>query len=95
MTIPYKQYREDALKNPKIRAEFDTHHVEFEIANQLIEARIKSKMTQKEVAEKMKTTQSVIARLESGERLPSLSTILRYVEAINRKITLNILPPAC
>lgn len=95
MTVSYKKYREEALKNPKIKAEFDEHYVEFEIANQLVEARIKSKMTQKEVAQKMNTTQSTIARLESGEKLPSLSTILRYVGAINRKITLKILPPAC
>jgi ribosome-binding protein aMBF1 (putative translation factor) len=93
--VSYKKYRVEGLKNPAIKAEFDAHRVEFQVASQLIEARLKAKMTQQEVAEKMKTTQSVIARLESGEKLPSLSTILRYVEAVNRKIILEILPSAC
>ena len=74
------------LKDPKVRKEYASMEHEFMIASELIRARIKSNLTQKEVAEKMGTTQSVIARLESGNNLPSLKTILKYGEAIGRKV---------
>ena len=49
-------------------------------------------MTQEEVAKKMNTTQSVIARLEGGKHFPSLQTIHRYSIAVNRAINLHVHP---
>lgn len=77
------------LKDPKVREEYDAMAHEFMIASELIKARLNSNLTQKEVAEKMGTTQSVIARLESGNNLPSLKTILKYAEAIGKKVQIN------
>ena len=46
--------------------------VEHEVALQLIKARKESGLTQEEIASRMGTTQSVIARLESGKAIPSI-----------------------
>lgn len=78
------------LKDSKVKKEHEAMEPEFMIATKLIKARLKSKLTQKEVADKMGTTQSVVARLESGTSLPSLKTIFKYAEATGQKIQLQI-----
>lgn len=77
------------LKDPKVRKEYAAMEYEFMVASEIIKARLKSKLTQKEIAERMGTTQSVIARLESGNNLPSLKTIFKYAEAIGKKVEIH------
>jgi ribosome-binding protein aMBF1 (putative translation factor) len=78
-----KAYRYDdmlkqELKNPEFRKEYESLEEEFELAKQVIDLRLKKGMTQKELAEKTKTSQSCIARLESGTyRNLSLSFLRR------------------
>lgn len=88
----YDELKAKILSNPEVKKEYDSIGFEYEIAQALIEARVQSKMTQIEVAKKMNTTQSVIARLESGKRFPSLSTIYKYAIAVNRTINLHVIP---
>lgn len=74
----------------EFRAEFVALEDEFALASQLIEARKKAHLTQDEVARRMGTTQSVVARLESGHPLPSLRSLKRYAEAVNRKVEIRV-----
>ena len=53
----------------------------FTVAKTLIAARVEAGLTQEEVAERMGTTQSVLARLEAGNSLPSMTSLYRYAEA--------------
>ena len=92
MTLSFKEYKNRALKDPEIKRAYDDLAPEFHVAEQLIKARMKAKLTQREVAERMHTTQSVIARMESGEKLPSLFAILRYVKAVGQKIKIELDP---
>ena len=82
------------LANPDTRAEYDALADEFEMARQLIEARTRAHLTQTEVAQRMGTTQSVVARLESGKRPPSLRTVQRYAQAVGGRVVLRIEPYA-
>ncbi|BFD46907.1 MAG: hypothetical protein DMENIID0002_15530 (plasmid) [Rickettsia endosymbiont of Sergentomyia squamirostris] len=66
--------------------------MEYEVAYALISARVKANMTQSEVAKKMNTTPSVIARLEIGKHFPSLQTIYRYALAVDKQIDLHAQP---
>jgi predicted transcriptional regulator len=68
-------------KEPAFRKAYDALAPEFEIARALIGARTEAGLTQEEVARRMGTTQSVVARLESGRTLPSIKTLYRYAEA--------------
>ena len=52
------------LADPETRAEYDAQADEFAIAHELIAARARAGLTQAELAERMHTTQSTIARLE-------------------------------
>lgn len=55
---------------------------DFELSNLITEARIYSRLTQEKLAERIGTTQSSIARAESGAVLPSHGLLKRIAEAI-------------
>ena len=72
------------LKDPNVKSAYNQHALEFAIAQQLISERLKANFTQKDVAQRMGTTQSVVARLESGAQLPTIKTIERYAHALGK-----------
>lgn len=88
----YETFRKKLLSDPDVLKEYEDHKAEYEVAMSLIKARLASKMTQAEVAKRMKTSQAQVARLESGHHFPSIYSIHRYAQAVNRKISLSISP---
>jgi DNA-binding XRE family transcriptional regulator len=84
------EVKEELLQDECFRAEFVVLEDEFALAAQLIEARKKAHLTQDEVAKRMGTTQSVVARLESGRPLPSLRSLQRYAQAVNSRIEIRM-----
>lgn len=81
-----KGLKAKGLKNPKVKAEYDRLEDEFAVAAALIEARAKARLTQSELARRMGTTQSAIARLESGRNVPSGQTLMKFAKAVRRKL---------
>jgi len=73
-----KQWMQDS----DVREAYESHAYEFEIARSLIEARAAAGLTQAEVAKRMGTTQSVVARIEGGSQLPSMKSVIRYATAV-------------
>jgi transcriptional regulator with XRE-family HTH domain len=69
------------LSNEQVRRAYDDLAPEFELARELIAARARAGLTQAEVARRMRTTQSAVARLESGRRVPSIDSLRRYAAA--------------
>jgi ribosome-binding protein aMBF1 (putative translation factor) len=61
-----KTLKAELLADPKTLAEYEALADEFDMARELIAARGRAGLTQGEVAQRMGTTQSVVARLESG-----------------------------
>ncbi len=90
--LKYESFRKKLLLDPEVLKEYEAHKAEFEVAHALIKSRLAAKMTQAEVAKRMHTSQSHIARLESGTHFPSLQTLHKYAQAIHRPISLKILP---
>ena len=78
------------LANPKIKAEYGTLAPEFEIAAELLRARLRAGLSQAQLADRMGTSQSTIARLESGQTLPSTKTLLRYAEATGSRFHVRL-----
>ncbi|GEM_PF-5965675 len=66
-----------------MRQEYEKPDLAFEIAKMMIDARIIKGITQSELAKKAKTSQSSIARVESGSYLPSLSFLQNIAQAMN------------
>ena len=90
MTIPFEKLKARLLHNPKVKAEYDALAPEFEIAAELLRARLRSGLSQADLAARMRTSQSTIARLESGQTLPSTKTLLRYAEATGSKFRVRL-----
>ena len=80
------------IKNPSYRKAYAESSMEFEIAKEVIQARMKSGLSQEALAERMHTSQSAIARLESGNSLPSLRTLSKFAQATNSQIHIQFKP---
>lgn len=85
-----KQVKKERLTDGEFRQEYEALEEEFSIAAQLIDARSQANLTQAQLAQKMCTTQSVVARLESGHPLPSLRSLTRYAAAVGKKIEIRL-----
>jgi len=77
------------MQQSDYRQAYESLEQEFALAEALIEARVRAGLTQEELAERMQTTQSAIARLESGRRLPSSRTLKRFAEATGTRLRIS------
>jgi len=91
MTIPFEEFKVQLLANPEVKGEYDALAPEFEISAELIKARLRAGLSQAELAARMGTSQSTVARLENGQSLPSTKTLLRFAKATGCKIQLRLL----
>jgi predicted transcriptional regulator len=91
MTLPFEKFKARLLANSKVRAEYDALAPEFEIAAELLRARLRAGLSQTELAVRMGTSQSAVARLESGDTLSSTKTLLRYAQATGSKVRVRLL----
>ncbi|MGE0109247.1 MAG: helix-turn-helix domain-containing protein [Bdellovibrionales bacterium] len=78
---PVSENAKKWMQNPKFRAAYDALEPEYAIASAIIEARKKAKLSQKELAHRMGTTQPVIARMEAGRQPPSTKTLFNLAKA--------------
>lgn len=78
------------MKEPEFAAEYNALEEEFDLANTLISARAKLGISQLEVARRMKTKQSVVARLEASGAMPNIQTLRRYAAAVGCKLSIAL-----
>jgi transcriptional regulator with XRE-family HTH domain len=92
MTSNLKQFKRRALSRPAVKAAYDASAEEFAFLDEVLKARAESGLTQAEVAERIGTTQSAIARLESAEprHSPSIATLQRYAKALGYKVEVKL-----
>lgn len=91
-TIPVKSSVERWRKDPAYREAYDSLADEFAIAGQIIEARARAGLTQEQLAERMHTSQSAVARLESGRSKPSTATLAKIAEATGSRLRVTFEP---
>jgi ribosome-binding protein aMBF1 (putative translation factor) len=80
------------LADPEFRAEWDRGALAREVAKRLISYRAQHKLSQTQLAGEVGTVQSVIARLERGERPPSLATLAKLSRGLGIEFHLTITP---
>lgn len=86
----WKDLEKELLSDPATKKEFDKLTPRYAVISQLIEARIKNKMTQLDVAKKVGTKQSAIARLESGNVNPSLEFLQKIAQVMGYKLSVRL-----
>lgn len=77
------------MKNGEYRRVYQALAPEFELARAVIEARAQAGLTQEQLARRMETSQSVIARLESGRVRPSTQTLERLAAATGTRLKIS------
>jgi ribosome-binding protein aMBF1 (putative translation factor) len=90
VTIAFEAFKARLLADPTVRAEYDALAPEFEISAELVQARLRAGLSQAELAARMGTSQSAIARLESGQTLPSTKTLLRFAQATGSRVEIRL-----
>ena len=80
------------LRDDDYRREYDALEDEFTLSSELIAARSRAGLTQEELAAKMDTSQSAIARMESGRTIPSGSTLKRFARATGTRLPITFEP---
>ena len=90
--IPVEEVAKEWVSDPELRAEYDALEDEFALASALVKARGDAALTQEQVAAAMGTTQTFVARLESGRVLPSTRTLERFARATHTKLRISFEP---
>ena len=80
------------LKEPKYKEAYDALEEEFVLAGAVMDVRNRAGLTQEELAQRMGTTQPVVARLESGRSRPSMRTLERLAEATGSRLRISFAP---
>jgi transcriptional regulator with XRE-family HTH domain len=80
------------IKDPAYRKEYEGMEEEFALMAAVAKARTRSGLSQAELAKRMKTTQSTIARLESGRGMPSTRTLGRFAKATGHRLKISFEP---
>jgi transcriptional regulator with XRE-family HTH domain len=90
--LTHKQLRAKALGKTEVKAEFEKQSDEFALLDEFLKARAAQGLTQAQVAEKIGTTQSAVARMESGsgKHSPSLATLSKYAEALDCRLEVRL-----
>ena len=88
----YREYKEKALKDPEVKAEYDSLEAEYDIIQAMIDARINQHMTQKNLSAKTGITQADISRIENGTRNPSLAMVKRLADGLGMQLKLELVP---
>jgi ribosome-binding protein aMBF1 (putative translation factor) len=90
--IPVEESFAEWRKDPKYVEAYEALEDRFSLAAALIEARARAGLTQQQLADRMHTTQAVIARLESGRVKPSTRTLERLAAATGMRLRISFEP---
>lgn len=82
----YEAYRDKHFKNPKFKQLYYEYGKQLEIAYQVLQLRKQAGMSQSELARKLGTTQSNVARLEAGEQNFTTITLQKIAQALKREL---------
>lgn len=76
-------------KDPELKDLFQKQFLKDMLSYQITKIRKKRKMTQLDLAKKAGTTQSVIARIESGSQNISMKTLQKLIFALDAQIEIK------
>lgn len=86
----YQELHEEWMADPKYVKEWNQLGPEFQLKEQAIKARLRTNLSQTDLAKKMGTGQAAISRVENGNASPTLAWIQRLAKALDTPITLVI-----
>ena len=94
--LTHKELKSRALKRADVKDAYDRLHDECTFLDEFLKARSSAGITQAEIARRIGTTQSAIARLESGKgrHSPSMATLQKYAHALGCRLEVRLVDNA-
>jgi DNA-binding transcriptional regulator YiaG len=92
MAIKFETLRDRWMRDPKFREAYDRIGPEMEIAFAIAEARHRAQLSQQQLAKKLGTSQSMVARWERGTSAPSTRTLRRVAKATASRLHVELVP---
>ncbi len=87
--VDFQVYLKGQLKNPEFKKHYDEYGKQLEIAYQILKLRKQKKMSQIVLAKKLKTKQSNIARMESGQQNFTTDTLQKIADIFGRELKIE------
>lgn len=87
--MDYAKHKKLLMKNPEFRKALKEIEPEYQIARALIRARIEKNLTQKQLASRLGTKQSVLSRVENARTTPTVSFLKRLAEVLNMNLKIE------
>jgi ribosome-binding protein aMBF1 (putative translation factor) len=87
--LDFEIWARESLRDPEIKAEYDKLQPEFAVIQAVIDARKNKGVTQKTLAKRIGTKQSVISRLETGRANPSVSFLKKLAQALGTRLEIR------
>ena len=91
-SVPIEPFFREQMKDPGFRRAYDELEPEFAIIRQIIDLRIKRKMSQTQLAKRIGTQQPSIARLESRGHVKNLDYLQRVANALDARLEVRLVP---
>jgi len=85
----FQKYLAQQLKKSEFKKHYDEYGKQLEIAYQILKLRKQKNISQAQLAKKLKTKQSNIARIEAGKQNLSIQTLNSIARALNSDLTVN------
>ncbi len=91
--MKHDEFKKQALKNKKVKEEYEALEPEFSLLKQILKARNRAGLSQADIAERMGTKPPAITRLESsltsGQHSPSIATLKKYAAALDCRLEIK------
>lgn len=87
----FRKFKEELLKDPEVRAEYEALKPEYEVIRALVGARIEQNLTQEQLAQRSGIRQSNISRIESGTCSPTVATLQQLATGMGKKLHIEFL----
>jgi len=87
--IDFQDYLKEQLKNTEFKRHYEEYGKQLEIAYQILQLRKKKKISQSELAKKIGTKQSNVARMESGQQNFTTDTLQKIASAFGRNLKID------
>lgn len=88
----FEKYLDKQLTDPELKKEWDNLEPEYNMIQAIVDARKKSHLTQKQLAERTGINQSDISKLETGNANPTLQLLKRLAEGMDMVLKLEFVP---
>jgi len=87
--VDFQWYLTEELRNPKFKKYYDEYGKQLEIAYQILQLRKQKGMSQSELAKKIGTKQSNIARIEAGQQNFTTDTLQKIASILDREFKIE------